>query len=109
MQERFLSKFAMEMAIGMALQGAAEYSFRQESFCQELDLVLSGMLSTVVSTTGYMLMSAPVVFIHPRITLRNPTWSEFLATCPANAFQKVRAGDPPFSITQRVTRTRPAP
>jgi hypothetical protein len=54
-----------------------------------------------------MLMAAPVVFIHPRLTLKHPTWTDFLATCPSNAFQKVRAGDPPFTIAQRVNPSAP--
>lgn len=97
----FLIKIGIELGIGLTMKVIAEYTKRGKDFQAQLDFVLANIIMALVA--DYMLVWLPAPAYNLTGAAPKPTglWQRIFAGCPENAFQKVQAGGPTFSLIQR--------
>ena len=97
----FFNKIAIDCLVGGFAQGLAELQVRKDRFFKEADFVVAGILTCVFGNLMAVYLTAPTV-VPQQASAASNRLAKFISSCPDNAFQKLMAGQKPFSIMQRV-------
>lgn len=101
----FFVKLGIEIGIGMAAKGTAEYTKRGENFKAELDFVFANVMMALIADFCLVWLPSPTLSFREKKVgtnfLQNNPVQRYFAGCPDNAFQKVPSGYKPFTLAQR--------
>ncbi|CAG9465949.1 unnamed protein product [Pedinophyceae sp. YPF-701] len=104
MDPGFLLKLGIEVGVGIGTKTAAEVAKRGDNFSNELDFYFANLVMALIA--DYMLVYLPAPMFRgvagPQKAGLMAKLQKAFADCPGNMFQKVPAGQEPWTLTQRL-------